>query len=813
MRSISRKALATLLCLALALALMPAIGPLSGQGKAAFAADANESNYLIFTTTNLERITPVWTEPGVSIRYTTLNPATSSPNWTEISSGTPVVVMNGSIYFEGHTTNKTLYTDDEVSNRWDCIGVNTISGTPNALLKDAYGGPAYTGTLANYAFAYMFFQQDTLAGSVTLPSTGLGQFCYNNMFNNCTSLTSAPVLPATRLAKNCYSYMFYHCSALVNPPALPATRLEDYCYSAMFSYCTSLTNAPSLPAHYMYYSCYAGMFSGCTSLALAPDLPATGLATDCYDEMFSGCTSLTIPPDLPATMILANCYASMFANSHIEVSGTKTSTYTRAWRIPTTGAATNLGGGWTFENLGWNTDMLAGSNGPFKSDPDVNTTYYVKPKDQPKPGCSGTLPTAYHESTTIAGTGSLAGVGYTVTSNNQNISITTTDNVNFTVQVNANVGSTYSISVVAKGNDSYKASSVYVSASKTIVRADQDKPDFSGNLPTAYHDSASITPSGSVAGAGYTVTSSDESVATVSGSGDGPFTVQVGGNVGSTYRIYITAKGNDNYRDSETFSSDEKTVGKANQTVSGFSGDLPTIYGDSAEITPTGSVTGEGYTVTSSDDNVATVSGSGDGPFTVQVVGKGDERYRIAIVAKGNDNYKDSEIYSSDEKTVGKANQTVSGFIGDLPTACGAFDEITPTGSSAGAGYTVTSSDESVATVSGSGDGPFTVQVGGNVGSTYRIYITAKGNDNYRDSETFSSDPQTVGKGSQPLPGIDGTLPTVQGSVAVITPIGSLAEAGDEGANPFLRRICGVGNGGDLGGRVSLSRLRRRRGR
>jgi len=128
------------------------------------------------------------------------------------------------------------------------------------------------------------------------------------------------------MASYCYAYLFYDCANLTSPPALPATTLADYCY--------------------------AGMFSGCTALASAPALPATTLAYYCYNGMFRGCESLKVSSD-------------------------PTETYRYEWRIPTSGTGT--------EAIGWNYSMLSGTGGTFKSDPYINTTYYVENPPVPEP--------------------------------------------------------------------------------------------------------------------------------------------------------------------------------------------------------------------------------------------------------------------------------------------------------------------------------------------------------------------------------------------------------------------------------------------
>ena len=139
---------------------------------------------------------------------------------------------------------------------------------------------------------------------------------------------------------NIENLLDYETVALGNHPAM-----VNNCYTYMFSGCTGLTTAPSLPATTLTQNCYYGMFSGCTGLTTAPSLPATTLAAGCYQYMFYGCTAF-------------------------KVSATKIGSYQYAWRIPTSGMGT--------EAPSWNYNMLTNTGGTFKSNPSINTTYYVE---------------------------------------------------------------------------------------------------------------------------------------------------------------------------------------------------------------------------------------------------------------------------------------------------------------------------------------------------------------------------------------------------------------------------------------------------
>jgi hypothetical protein len=93
----------------------------------------------------------------------------------------------------------------------------------------------------------------------------------------------------------------------------------------------------------------------------------------CYAYMFRGCTGLTAAPALPATTLADHCYYYMFQGcSNFKVSTTSTGTTNKAWRIPKsgTGSVTNA--------TDWNSYMLTNTGGTFKTNPVINTTYYVE---------------------------------------------------------------------------------------------------------------------------------------------------------------------------------------------------------------------------------------------------------------------------------------------------------------------------------------------------------------------------------------------------------------------------------------------------
>ena len=125
----------------------------------------------------------------------------------------------------------------------------------------------------------------------------------------------------------------------------------------------------SIPRNY----CFASLFVNCTNLidASALDLDVTfGSKTYCFYRMFYNCTGLKNPPSLPALTLGSYCYSNMFNGcTNLKLSATETGNYTIPYRIPKTGTGT--AGSNSF------TSMFSGTGGTFKSDPTINTTYYL----------------------------------------------------------------------------------------------------------------------------------------------------------------------------------------------------------------------------------------------------------------------------------------------------------------------------------------------------------------------------------------------------------------------------------------------------
>ncbi|WP_159584047.1 MBG domain-containing protein, partial [Marinoscillum sp. 108] len=242
----------------------------------------------------------------------------------------------------------------------------------------------------------------------------------------------------------------------------------------------------------------------------------------------------------------------------------------------------------------------------------------------------------------------------------------------------------------------------------TIEKASQ-AITFEALADKTYGDAAfDLTATGGASGHEVTFTSSDETVASISGS-----TVTIVG--AGTATITASQAGNDNYSAALDVQQ-TLTIEKASQAIT-FEALADKTYGDAAfDLTATGGASGHAVTFTSSDETVASISGS-----TVTIVGAGTAT--ITANQAGNDNYS-AALDVQQTLTIEKASQAITfEALADKTYGDAAFD-LTATGGSSGHVVTFTSSDETVASVSGS-----TVTIVG--AGTATITASQAGNDNY----------------------------------------------------------------------------------
>ncbi|MFD2602111.1 YDG domain-containing protein, partial [Flavobacterium suzhouense] len=241
--------------------------------------------------------------------------------------------------------------------------------------------------------------------------------------------------------------------------------------------------------------------------------------------------------------------------------------------------------------------------------------------------------------------------------------------------------------------------------SLTVNKADQTIT-FS-NITKNYGDADfNLTATGGSSGEPIAYVSSNPAVATIVGS-----TVTIVG--AGTVNITASQAGNANYNAANDVVR-TLTVNKENQTISNFN-DITKTYGDvDFSLTATGGASGEPVTYTSSDNNVATITGN-----TVTIIGAGTTT--ITASQAGNDNYNAASLAHT--LTVAKAGQSI--IFSDITKTYGDSDfTLAATGGASGETVTYVSSNVLVATISGN-----TVTIVGN--GTANITASQSGNANY----------------------------------------------------------------------------------
>ncbi|MEQ8580208.1 MBG domain-containing protein, partial [Marinoscillum sp.] len=250
-----------------------------------------------------------------------------------------------------------------------------------------------------------------------------------------------------------------------------------------------------------------------------------------------------------------------------------------------------------------------------------------------------------------------------------------------------------------------------------------------------------------------TFTSSDETIASVSGN-----TVTIMG--AGTATITASQAGNDNYSAALDVSQ-SLTIEKATQTIS-FEPLANRTYGDQAfDLTATAS-SELTVTFTSSDETIASVSGN-----TVTIMGAGTAT--ITASQAGNDNY-NAALDVAQSLTIEKATQTIRfEALANRTYGDQAF-ELMATGGASGQTVTFTSSDETVASVSGS-----TVTIMG--AGIVTITASQAGDDNHGVASDVSQN-LIIGKASLMVSAGDASR--VYGAVNPVFTIGYQGFIGDD---------------------------------
>jgi hypothetical protein len=290
-----------------------------------------------------------------------------------------------------------------------------------------------------------------------------------------------------------------------------------------------------------------------------------------------------------------------------------------------------------------------------------------------------------------------ASSGLAVTYTSSNTSVATVSGSTVTI---VGVGST-TITASQAGNSSYSAAPG-VGQILTVTQASQTT-NFP-SIPAVAYSAAPIYLSATASsGLAISYTSSNTSVATVSGS-----TVTIVG-VGST-TITASQAGNSIYTSAPN-ASQTLTVTQASQTIT-FPAISAVAYGPAPIYLSATASSGLAVSYTSSNTSVATVSGS-----TVAIVGVGSTT--ITASQAGNSIYT-AAPNASQTLTVGQASQTIN--FGAIPNQSPGVAPFTLSATaSSGLPISYTSSNTSVATVSGStvtnvgvGNTTITASQGGN---------------------------------------------------------------------------------------------------
>ncbi|SNT36705.1 Por secretion system C-terminal sorting domain-containing protein [Ekhidna lutea] len=320
----------------------------------------------------------------------------------------------------------------------------------------------------------------------------------------------------------------------------------------------------------------------------------------------------------------------------------------------------------------------------------------------------------------LVATGGDSGNPVTFTSSDESVATVSSNTVTI-------VGAgTTAITASQAGNDTYEAATDVTQ--ELIVGKQSQTISFEAIESKTFGDADfELVATGGDSGNPVTFISSDESVAIVSGS-----MVTIVG-AGSTV-ITASQAGSDNY-EAATDVTQEVIVGKQSQTIT-FEAIEPKTFGDTDfELVVTGGDSDNSVTFTSSDESVATVSGS-----TVTIVGAGATT--ITASQAGNDTYETATDVTQ-ELIVGKQSQTISFEAIESKTFGDADFELFATGGDSGNPITFTSSDEGVTIVSGS----MVTIVGA---GTTTITASQVGNDNY-EAATDVNQELIVGKQSQTL--------------------------------------------------------------
>ncbi len=266
---------------------------------------------------------------------------------------------------------------------------------------------------------------------------------------------------------------------------------------------------------------------------------------------------------------------------------------------------------------------------------------------------------------------------------------------------------TATITATQAGDNSYNSATT--TATLTVAKATNTLSNFSAINKTYGDNSFSLTNPTSLSSGNISYTSSNTNVATVSGN-----SVTIVG--AGTATITATQAADNNYN-SATISS-TLTVAKANPILSGFS-DLTNNYGDASFTlsAPTSNSNGA-FTYSSSNTSVAAINGN-----IITIVGAGTAT--ITANQAANSNFNSGNIAAL--ISINKIDPTISNFSVINKTYGSAPFTITAPYSNSNGTFSYTSSDNSIASISGS----IITIVGAGTAS---ITATQAGNNNFNSN-------------------------------------------------------------------------------
>ena len=321
---------------------------------------------------------------------------------------------------------------------------------------------------------------------------------------------------------------------------------------------------------------------------------------------------------------------------------------------------------------------------------------------------------------TLSGT---ASSGLSVNYASDNTAVATVSGTTITI-----VGAgTAHITASQTGNTNYSSATEVV---QTLTVNKQDQTITFGTLADKTYGDSDFTLSATASsGLDVTYTSNNTAVATVSGN-----TVTIIG--AGTANILASQAGNTNYNAATQVSQSLK-VNKQTQTIT-FGTLADKTYGDSDFTLSATASSGLGITYTSDNTAVATISGN-----AVTIVGAGTAN--ILANQAGNTNYSAAPQVSQSLK-VNKQTQTITfGTLTDKAFGDAPFT-VSATGGTSGNPVTFTSSDDLIATCTGTNGTTITV-IGAGICT---IYANQAGNVNYSAAGQVGQ-LLTVGKSAQSI--------------------------------------------------------------